>query len=178
MRSFVLLALLMAGTAVRAQEPPAASSNACALLRHDDIRAVQGQAVTSEKGSMEARGGMRFSQCFFTTTDFSHSVSLTVIRATADPKALARFWSSTFYPAPQAPSKSGRTPRKKEPPRAISGIGREAFWTGDPRTGSLYVLDGDRILRISVGGVADEQERIRRSNALARAALDRLRTRP
>jgi hypothetical protein len=177
MRSFVFLALLMGGVALRAQGTSAASTDACALLRQDDIGAVQGQRVNGEKGSVEVSGGLRFSQCFFTTTDFAHSVSLTVIRTDGDPEALSRFWASTFHPAPRGPSKSGRTPRRKEPPRALGGIGKEAFWTGDPRTGSLYVLDGELILRISLGGVGDEQERIRRSNTLARTALDRLRTR-
>jgi hypothetical protein len=60
----------------------------------------------------------------------------------------------------------------------VPGAGEEAFWTGDPRTGSLYVLDGDVVLRVSVGGVADEAERLQRSLILAKAALERLKSPP
>lgn len=68
--------------------------------------------------------------------------------------------------------------KKKDPPRPIPGAGDEAFWTGDARAGALYVLSADAVLRISVGGVSDEEERIRRSKVLARAALNRLHEKP
>jgi len=38
----------------------------------------------------------------------------------------------------------------------------------------LYVLQGDKFLRISIGGIRQEPERIEKSKALARAALKRL----
>lgn len=70
------------------------------------------------------------------------------------------------------------TPRKKEPPKAVSGLGEEAFWAGDRVTGALYVLQGDTFLRISLGGSRDEAARLERTSVLAKSALRRLAGRP
>lgn len=173
----LLIATLSAG-AVPGTTPAQAAVQpaACRLLALDEIRAVQGTVPVERKATAERARGLVFDQCVFRVTDFVHSVSLTVIRGNPGvaPDGARAFWTKTFHPAPRPAPASGRVPKKKEPPRAIAGMGHEAFWTGDPRTGSLYVLDGDVVLRVSVGGVADEQERIRRSTTLARAALGRL----
>jgi hypothetical protein len=56
----------------------------------------------------------------------------------------------------------------------VSGVGDEAWWTGNAQVGALYVLKGDAFLRISVGGGEPERARIERSRLLARRALRRL----
>jgi len=56
----------------------------------------------------------------------------------------------------------------------IAGVGEEAYWTGNRFAGALYVLRGDMFLRISVGGIRDQQARIATAKALALAALKRL----
>jgi hypothetical protein len=40
--------------------------------------------------------------------------------------------------------------------------------------GALYVLQGDKFVRISVGGVGEESLRVKKSKVLARAAVKRL----
>jgi hypothetical protein len=45
---------------------------------------------------------------------------------------------------------------------------------GTPITGALYVLHGDKFVRISVGGVGEESVRIEKSKAPARAIVKRL----
>jgi hypothetical protein len=158
----LLIGLLAAGAVEQAA--PAASGagprDACALLTPGEIRSVQGTEVKTTKRSEESSRGLHVAQCFFETTDFARSVNVTLV---SDGK---RYWTETFQRSPRA----GR----KNPPRPIAGAGDEALWTGDRRTGALYLLSGERVLRISVGGVADEEERIRRSKALALAAVDRL----
>ena len=178
MRSAVLIVILMAGVAHAAAPasrgllPP----DPCRLLAAEDIQTVQGSVLKDRKGSSERVTSLEYRQCFFTAADFVRSVSLTVITASesAPAGATRAYWEKTFRPAPKAAPTSGRIPRKKDPPRPIEGLGGESFWTGDPRTGALYVMDGDVVLRISIGGVADEDERLRRSVALARTALRRL----
>ncbi|HXG69278.1 MAG TPA: hypothetical protein VNJ04_01555 [Gemmatimonadaceae bacterium] len=167
---------LVAGAAFKASpaQPAAASLDVCTLLGAEDIRAVQGVALKDRRKSGENVRGLDFAQCFFAAADFTRSVSLTVI--SGDAKDGARgYWQDTFHrrpPVPPAAAPAGG--RKKEPPRSIDGAGDEAFWTGDARAGALYVLSGDRVLRISVGGVTDPNERLRRSTTLAKVALEAL----
>ena len=59
-------------------------------------------------------------------------------------------------------------------PRAIGGVGEEVYWAGNQIAGALYVLRGNTFLRISVGGIRDERERIEKSKALALAVLKRM----
>ena len=158
----LLIGLLAAGAVEQAAPaaPDGRGVDACALLTPGEIRGVQGVDVKETKRSEETSRGRHVAQCFFATTDFVRSVNLTLV---SDGK---RYWAETF----QRSGPAGR----KNPPRPIAGIGHEALWTGDQRAGALYLLIGDRVLRISVGGVVDEEERIRRSRALALAAVDRL----
>lgn len=175
MRSALLMVIFVAGVTLGVA-PASAQEDVCALLAADDIRAVQGSALKDQKSSTEQLPGLRVEQCFFAAADFPRSVSLTVItRAEGAPAGAVRaYWDRTFRAAPKPPPTSGRVPRKKDPPRVVEAAGEEAFWTGDPRSGALYVLDGDAVLRISVGGVPDEDERLRRSVRLAKTALQRL----
>ena len=162
----VLSHLLGAGAAWHA-----APADACALLSADDVRSVQQTTVRESKPSVHTARGLRYEQCVFAAADFAHSVSLTVISGDAD--ATRAFWTSTFRPH-RTEASLARATRKKDLPRQIADLGDDAFWTGDTRTGSLYVLSGDRVLRISVGGASEETERLRRSRALADAALTHL----
>ena len=150
---------------------PAAPPDACALLSADDVRSVQQTTVKERKPSVHTARGLRYEQCVFAAADFAHSVSLTLI--SGDAEGTRAFWSTTFHPQ-RTEAALARATRKKDLPRQVAGLGDDAFWTGDSRTGALYVLSGDRVLRISVGGASEEAERLRRSQALADAALRRL----
>jgi hypothetical protein len=54
-------------------------------------------------------------------------------------------------------------------------LGDEAYWSGTNIGGVLYVLKGDRLLRIGIGGGEDKEMKISKSAALARLVLKRLR---
>jgi len=60
------------------------------------------------------------------------------------------------------------------PPQPVPGIGEEAFWLGSPKAGALYVLKGDQMVRVSVGGPDDMKTKIEKSKKLAAKALKRL----
>jgi hypothetical protein len=164
MTATLLSLMLVAGAASAA---PAA--NACALLTAEEIRAVQQASVKETKPSEHRSQDLRFAQCVYATTDFVHSVSLSVITGTGEQGARG-YWDRTFHP---------RTPKasRKKPPRAVPGEWDEAFWSAEARAGALYVLSNDVVLRVSVGGVADEDERLRRTKSLVEAALRRLQRR-
>ena len=177
MISAFVFGILLAGAA---QAAPAAGSHpdACRLLTAADIRRVQHAPLKDTKPSVERVGAEEFAQCFFATADYTHSVSLTVIRGAAGtPASTEAYWRKTFEKDHEATARAaaaGRKVKKQEAGTRVPDIGRAAYWTGDERAGALYVLAGDAVLRISVGGASDEKERLRRSRALAQAALKRL----
>jgi hypothetical protein len=151
-------------------QPP----SACELLYTTAIERVQASPVTAAKPSENERKGLRFAQCVYATADFAHSVSVTLITARTR-GAVTSYWAGMFHEIEKHRTTSVIRKKEDEPAaRRVRGIGTEAFWTGEARAGALYVRSGDRVLRVSVGGVRDEPERIRRSRMFAVAALRRL----
>jgi hypothetical protein len=161
--------------------------NPCALLTSNDVQAVQSDPVQETKPSTQPGGGLVMSQCLFRTTTPSKSISVAI----ASPGAISprTFWQKQFHsgkPAPAEKEQSEKKPvageKKQEKeeedestrPRAIAGVGEEAYWVGSPMVGALYVLKGNTFLRISVGGVREESSRIEKSVALARLAMKHL----
>ena len=121
---------------------------ACALLTAAEIRAVQGEAPVQAKES--ASGASE--SCFYELPTFTRSISLEVTRGIA-----------------KLPETEGEA--KPEP---VRGLGRGAFWFGDPRLGGLYVLRKGTMLRLAVGGAGSKSAKLRKLQPLARAALKRL----
>ncbi|HEX4606266.1 MAG TPA: hypothetical protein VH724_19855 [Candidatus Angelobacter sp.] len=157
----------------------------CTLLTSAEIQSVQGEAMEEARPSTQPGNGVVMSQCFFRTSTPSKSVSLAV--ATPTPLQPRTFWLKQFHPR-QAKTEEERTAAQtaKKPvakreeddettkPRAIAGLGEEAYWVGGPMIGALYVLRGNTFFRISVGGVREEAKRIEKSVILARAVLKRM----
>ena len=138
----------------------------CILLTPDDVRVLQHVSIKERKASHTIGQQMSFGQCFFEADDFVRSVTVGLIsthETRGDGRTVQAYWKDTFESA-----------EDENPAHSIAGVGQAAFWVGDARAGSLYVLTDSVILRISVGGVDNEPERIRRSQALAWIALNRL----
>ena len=188
---FVLYFLLFAGGSWAAPKDAHNSArqtkaaDPCKLLTRSDIQTVQGDAVQETKPSTPPFGGLVLSQCVFRTANPSKSVSVAIASAgSASPRA---FWQKQFHSGhPESEEKEKENPeagRKGEKereeeegtqPRAIQGVGEQAYWVGSPMVGALYVLKGDTFLRISVGGIREESVRIEKSKALARIAIKRM----
>ena len=140
------------------------------------------------KSSTRLDGAFRLSQCFYMGTDFTRSVSLAVTqsdrRATSQ-RTPREFWKETFgrSSGEEEKAEQNRSEKNQErreemeqsiPPARVSGIGEEAYWTGNRFGGALYVLKKDVFIRISVGGPDKEETKIEKSKALAQKALERL----
>jgi hypothetical protein len=162
------------------------NADACALLTSADVQNVQADAVQETKSSVQPGGGLTMSQCLFRTVTASKSVSVAIAsQSSISPRT---FWEKQFHSEKNKIEEkenkkkkpiAGRREEKEEEdestrPRAIAGVGEEAYWVGGPMVGALYVLQGNTFLRISVGGVRDESARIEKSGALARIALKHL----
>lgn len=157
------------------------SVEACALLKASEIHAVPGDRVTDKKPSQRRSGSFVVAQCFYKTAHFSNSVSLAV--ATPDLSRPGRtgvreYWTERFHRDAEKTERSNEDPEKDEKesgaPRAIPGVGEEAFWVGNAINGALYVLRGGSFLRISVGGPSDESTKIKKTVTLAQHALTKL----
>jgi hypothetical protein len=173
--------LFLAATAASPSRLP----NACQLLSAREIAHVQGEAFRSAKLTETEAEGLRVSQCFYALPSFTNSVSVDLMHGKT-----SAFWKTHFSNARADRDEDGDHDRdaamKTAPPtreaeeehqsaaRKISGVGDTAVWSGNRMSGALYVLKGDSIVRISVGGKGSEDEKIERSRKLAAIALRKL----
>jgi hypothetical protein len=166
--------------------------DACRLLTAEDIRAVQGEGVKEAKGTRQTDGPLLTEQCLYATANYNKSVSLTLTqRNAANPGAVdpKDFWRERFAGEGVRKKDDGRREAERgertqerdaeeeeggHPSLPVKGVGDEAYWAGDDKTGVLYVLKGDRFLRISIGGPEGQQAKIEKMKELARRALRRL----
>jgi hypothetical protein len=168
------------------QESNQVQIDACGLITSQEIEAIQGSPIKETKSSARSDPGFRVSQCFYTATEFSKSVSLAVMQrdpgrpTTRSPKD---FWKERFGrfsgEEKERDKVKEETERKEEkeesvPPKKIDGIGDEAFWASNRFGGVLYILKGDAFISISLGGPDNEDTKIQKSKTLAQKALQRL----
>ncbi len=160
----------------------------CSLLTRREIEAVQGDRVVSTKASEPERGRFAVSQCFYSLSTFSKSISLEVTRRSVGESESPRaHWKQMFARALEKGGegeKEGESQEKAGPekvraaaakPRPVSGLGDEAYWVGSTLGGGLFVLKGDAYLRLSVGGSDSESVKTEKLKKLSRKALPRLR---
>ena len=168
--------LFVMGTAAGSPRLP----NACQLLTARDIARVQGQEFKSAKLTESDANGLTVSQCFYALPSFTSSVSVDLMRGKT-----TTFWRSHFANARDARDdddedrdRSATPSREAEehesPARKVRGIGDAAVWSGNRVAGALYVLKGDTIVRVSVGGSGTQEQKIERSKKLAARALRKL----
>ena len=132
--------------------------DACALLTAADIEQVQGEAPEETKRSD--------AQCFYRLPTFAKSVSLSATRMSHEE------WERMFE---KREGEEGEGEEHEARPRPVSGIGDEALWSPLPIGATLYVRDGRRMLRVSIGGNDPDAVRQQKAVELARRALARLR---
>jgi hypothetical protein len=163
-----------------------AQGDVCRLITSEEIGVIQASPIKEAKGSTRSDNGFRVSQCFYTATEFSKSVSLAVVQK--DPDNSARrspkdFWKEKFgrftgdeEARDRNEQESGREEEEERliPPKQIDDIGDQAYWVSNRFGGVLYVLKGDAFISIGLGGTDDEETKLNKSKALAQKALQRL----
>ena len=182
-------ALAVTGVVALAQSPAPEKSgqaklDACSLIPKNEIEAVQGSPVKETKSSERSDGDFRVSQCFYTTAEFSRSVTLAVFQKSPpqeSKRSPIEFWKHTFgrYAEKERADKKEKETRETHeeeegaPPRKIDDVGDEAFWVPNRFGGVLYVLKGDAFFSISIGGADSEQVKIDKLKKLAAKVLRR-----
>ena len=152
------------------------SLDACKLIEPSEFKNVLGEAALDAKSGERRTGGFAIAQCFYALPSQAKSVSLEVTRpdpTQSAPSGPRDRWKSLFH---GDGDQEGEGEREEEggKPQPVSGIGDEAFWSGNPLVGALYVLKGDSYLRISIGGAEDASVKIQKTKTLAQKALKRL----
>jgi hypothetical protein len=165
---------------------------ACTVLTTDEIKAVQGEDVKGTTPSNRTAGDFIVTQCYYALPTLSKSISVTVTERNPQSKSgqsIKDFWEQTFgkdenksererekerEKRKQEPRREGEEEEEGAPMEPVRGIGDEAFWSASRVGGALYVLKGERYLRISVGGAGDVGSKLKKSKTLAQKALKRL----
>jgi hypothetical protein len=143
------------------------------LLTSEEIASVQGEAVQQTTPTTQSNAGFAISQCYFALPTHANSVVVTVTQAAVgDGRALRAQWNETFRS--EGGEREQGEEKEKAPPRAVPGLGDDAYWTGSSITGALYVLHGNRQIRISLGGAGDTDVKINKAESLAEFILKRL----
>lgn len=183
MKILIAAALIFTGCATAPKEtrPQAAQQlEVCALLTTEEIVAAQGEAFREARPGTVVEQNLVRRQCFFALPAFTDSVALEVIssEASAPPSTVRTFWERHLAAALAAAEREKATgvdlKRKAEPVIAVDGLGESAVWTGNRNLGVLYVLQGDSIIRLSIGGAADVETKIERASKLASAVLRKI----
>jgi hypothetical protein len=152
-----------------------ANGNACGLLRSSDLQRVQGEQLKDATPSDRVEGGLHVAQCFFSLPTSSKSVALTLMMRNSGPNGRdpREFWNETFHRDKERREKDSES-EENEAAEAIRGIGDEAFWSGNRFGGALYILKGNTLVRLSIGGKDNQETRIRKSKVLAQTVLRHL----
>jgi hypothetical protein len=152
-----------------------AQTDACALLSRAAIRQATGEQVASTKATSQVTSKVRQSQCFYALPTFTNSVSVTLTSPVGLKRDGARdMWERWFHRGEDDKDHDKAEPEEEGAKAApVAGMGDEAFWVHS-FVGNLYVRKGNRILRISLGGKMNDEERQARAKALAADALRRL----
>lgn len=144
--------------------------NACQVLTARDVAAVQGARFKSARLKEDATREVRISQCLYAMPRVSDSISVDLIRGNT-----RSFWKKHFGDAGDAHLASDKArPEREARAERVSGVGDEAVWSGNRLAGALYVLRGETIVRIGVGGDAPQEQKIEKAKKLAARALRRL----
>jgi len=172
------LVWLFAGAAAGAGKP----LDVCRLLSPATLESVQGSRPIATVPSSHEDATLRSSSCFYSLTPSNQSVNLQVMTA-AGTTDIHQFWKEHFRrdgQAEESESAVGRRGSGSEanerhaPPKPVPGVGEEAFWIYTGRDGAIYALQRDYVVRVSVGGKADESSQRQRATELALSALSEL----
>ena len=147
--------------------------NACEVLSARDVAKVQGAKFTSAKLTEMSAHSMKVSQCFYALPLLSDSVTVDLIRGD-----VRTFWKQHFANVRDDDDDVKPVANRSSEPdahaRRVGGIGDAAVWSGNRLAGALYVLKGETVLRVSVGGGGTQEQKIEKSKKLAERALRKL----
>ena len=180
-----------AANASSAQPPAmtetASAVDACSLITKEEIAKIQGASIKEAKSNQRGEGEFLMSQCFYAAEEFVRSVSLTVIQPNPSRpgKQPKQYFIEKFREARTKSGEEREKEREREGARGekaeeeasaerVGGLGDGAYWVRSGPSASLYVLKENQFLILSIGGGDAEPLKLKKTKALARQALKRL----
>ncbi len=170
---------------------PGAKVDPCALMTAAEVGQIQRANIVGTQLNEVPTGQFVTSQCYYTSAEPDCSVTIAIIqrdplRVSTD--SIRKYWQEVYVasgePAQaqgnghEVRKETGAGGEKEEEKRVravkIDGIGEGAYWSGNRFGGVLYVLEREKILRLSAGGPATTEEKLEKSKALAQKSLSRL----
>ena len=153
--------------------------DACSLVSKEEVESVHQTPVKDAKSSERSDGTFRISQCLYAAAESDKSVNLALTQADSNEpgkRSAKDFWKEKFDPYEDEEPKTNRGDEKEQgvPPKKITGLGDEAYWVSNRFGDVLYILKGDAIISIDIGGMDDQRTKVQKSKALAQKALQRL----
>jgi hypothetical protein len=144
----------------------------CTLLTVSDVEQAQGNVYLDATKAVKTSGGVTVSQCYFRLPEASRSVTLELTRG-GSTRATHELWEKQFE-AKEKEKGKGEEGENETHGVEVKDLGEDAIWTGNRVSGALYVLTGDTILRISLGGIGTQELKVERAKMLARRVLPKL----
>lgn len=147
--------------------------DACGLIEKSEIESLQGAKLLRIIPSKRDAAPLAISQCYYSvfSTDGTKDLSVHLEVTENDQKSanqhtVGDLWREKFLGA--------KGTKKMEKPKLVSDLGDGAYWAGNNKSGALYVLKNDSLVRISIGGTDDEAMKIQKTKTLAEKVLRRL----
>jgi hypothetical protein len=175
------------------RNPPAGMKvDPCALITGAEVGQIQQANIIGTQLNEVPTGQFVTSQCYYTSAEPDCSVTIAIVqrdplRVSTD--SIRKYWQEVYVASgePAQAQENGHQGRKEtraggeeeEEKRAvraikIDGIGEGAYWSGNRFGGVLYVLQREKIVRVSVGGPSKTEEKLEKSKLLAQKSLSRL----
>ena len=176
--------------------PPAGPKvEACALVSTQDVAAIQQAPITDARTNEVPTVEFVTSQCYYNSSEPNCSVTIAIVQrepANGVTRSIHQYWEETFARFREggdekeeeeeradsdagAPTAKGdgeaEEERERQHAQKVEGVGEETFWSTNAVGGILYSLQGEKIIRISVGGPSGPEEKREKSKTLARKVI-------
>jgi hypothetical protein len=153
----------------------------------DVIAKAQRAHFVSSKPTAHDDGRLETATCYYKLEPEYQSVSLEVIsRSKTGVGSPPEFWRERFRGDTQeqdfdrdetasnkksAEDEGVAEAEHRKRPEHVEDVGDDAYWVNTGRDGALYVLNGERIIRLSLGGRTPQEEKKVRAIEIANSAL-------
>src|SRR4051794_12416647 len=188
--SSVVLAICLVASSCLALTSAADDSTVCQLLSSQDIESTQNSILRKLNPKQFVQNGFRISLCVFQTSDISKSLQLSIIESDPDDPQkhdVHNLWEVMFRKKRNRDKKETGTKKREtesdedddegglaiKDSTRIRKIGDDAYWSTSQYGGALFILRGDRIFRVSIGGAEPLSVKLSKSKVLGFAALTR-----
>jgi hypothetical protein len=171
LRSLILLPGILGFASITySQTPPVQPANSvCSLISIHAVIEAQQAHFMSSTATTHDDGRFKTATCYYKLEPEYQSVSLEILSPSKTGSGSpSEFWREKFR---SARDKDVAEAKHSNLPVHVADVGDDAYWVDTGRDGALYVLQGERIMRLSLGGRTPQVEKKYRAIKIANSAL-------